>query len=175
MFKLLLLTSVSKVVATIRGQVNIPAKIGTVICSWNNELDMVHTHSFKIPYYFPESLINILGITAFGKQLNEKETTGIDTKWKKNTFHFKGGYEHLIYHPASQLPAMLLVPNGMNNTFCLYIEHYEAATSCYSASEDVTFATVLNTPTDIDIEASPFKFGERLFYTHKGHISVIHL
>jgi len=145
MFKLLLLTSVSKVVATIGGQVNIPAKIGTSICSWKNELDMVHTHSFKTPYYCPGSLKTILGITAFGKQLNEKETTRIGTKWKKNTFHFKGGYKHLIYHSASQLPAMLLVPNGMNNTFCLYIEHYEAATSCYSALEDVTFATALNT------------------------------
>ena len=62
----------SKVVATIGGQVNVPAGIGTVTWSWKDDSDIVHTHFIEQVHYFPGSPVNILGITAFGKQLNER-------------------------------------------------------------------------------------------------------
>ena len=76
--------SINKVVATIGGQVNFPAGIGTVKWSWRDELGEVHTHLIENVHYFPSSPVNILGITAFGRQLNDKEMTGIDTKWKRS-------------------------------------------------------------------------------------------
>ena len=77
---------------------------------------------------------------------------------------------------------MLLVPNGPSNAFCSYIEQCESTTndsvhfcnsSCYSASENVTFATAISS--QHDIEVSPFEIGERLFYTNEGHTSAARL
>jgi len=83
----------------------------------------------------------------------------------------------LIYHQeASQLPEVPFLSNGRNNTFCSNIDCREASTndalhfcnsSCYSVSEAVTFATALNTQSDVEV--SPFEIGERLFHTNKGH------
>jgi len=87
MFESMVSASILKVVATIGGQVNVPAGIGTVTCSWKDDVDVVHTHHVEQVHYFPGSPVNIIGITALGKQFNDEETTGIDTKWKKSRFY----------------------------------------------------------------------------------------
>ena len=183
MFASMTAASVNKVVATIGGQVNFPAGIGTVKWSWRDELGEVHTYLIKNVHYFPSSPVNILGITAFGRQLNDDETTGIDTKWKRSRFYWEGGHERWINHPSSQLPEMPLVMDPLNNAFCSYIARCEASTddtvhfcnsSCYSASNDVTIAMALNTQAD-DIDVSPFEIGERLFFTNEGHTSLVRL
>ena len=183
MFVSMVAASVNKVVATIGGQVNFPAGIGTVKWSWRDELGEIHTHLIKNVYYFPSSPVNILSITAFGRQLNDKETTGIDTKWKRSRFYWEGGHERWINHPSSQLPEMPLVMDPSNNAFCSYIATCEASTddtvhfcnsACYSASDDITIAMALNNQAD-DVDVSPFVIGERLFFTNEGHTSTVRL
>ena len=84
----------------------------------------------------------------------------------------------MIYHPTCQLPEMLLVPNGLSNAFSLYIKHCKATThdsvyfcnsSCYSASEEVTFAIAISTQPDIEV--SSFEIGERISTPIVAHIS----
>jgi len=72
MFETLVAASASKVVATIGGQVNVPAGIGTVIWSWKDDKNETHTHRIENMHYFPTSPFNIPGITALGSQLNDK-------------------------------------------------------------------------------------------------------
>ena len=96
MFESIVSAITSELVATIGGQINVPAGIGTATWSWKDNLDIVHTHHIEQVHYFPGSPVNILGITAFGKQLNDEETTGIDTEWKTSRFYWKGGHERLI-------------------------------------------------------------------------------
>ena len=120
MSEFMVASSVNEVVAAIGGQVNFPAGIITVKWSWQDELGEIHMHLIKNAHYFPSSPANILGITAFGQQLNDEETTGIDTKWKRSRFYWEGGQEQWIHNPSSQLPDMPLVVEISNNAFCLY-------------------------------------------------------
>ena len=183
MFESMATANVNKVVATIGGQVNFPKGIGTVKWSWRDELGDVHTHRIEQVHYFPSSPVNILGITAFGRQLNDEETTGIDTRWKRSRFYWSGGHERWIHHPSNQLPEMPMVMDASNNAFCSYIEQCEASTndtvyfcnsSCYSASDNKTMAHALAVEAT-EVEISPFEIGERLFYSNEGHTSVVRL
>ena len=77
MFESMATASVNKVVATIGGKNNFPKGIGTVKWSWLDELGEVHTHQIEQVHYFPSSPVNILGITTFGRQLNDEDTTAL--------------------------------------------------------------------------------------------------
>ncbi len=68
--------SKNSVVATIGGQNNSPQGQGTVWWSWKDDDGKTHSFLIQDVYYFPGSLINILGITIFAMQLDDKETTG---------------------------------------------------------------------------------------------------
>jgi len=178
-FKTLVTASASKEVATIGREVNTPAGIGTVIWSWKDYKNETHTHRIENVHFFPTSPVNILGSNAFGSHLNDKNTTGIDAKWRKSCFYWKGGNERTIYYPASQLPDMSLVPNNLTHAFCTYIKRCKSVTdnavhfcnsSCYSASDEITMVTA--PPTSADMDISPFKVGEKLLYTNEGRIQL---
>lgn len=183
MFSSMTAATASKVVATIGGKVNIPAGIGTVTWSWKDDLGVVHSYKIDNVHYFPASPVNILGVTAFARQLNDEVSTGIDTKWKQSKFYWRGGHSRTIHHPQSQLPELPLICDASNNEFCQYIErcskqsddsvHFSNST-CYSSVDDSTFATSLLNRAD-KIEVSPFEVGERLFFTDEGYTSMAYL
>ena len=182
MFESLVAASASKLVVMIDGQVNVPAGIGTVIWSWKDDKNETHNHRIKNVHFFPTSPVNIPGITDFGSQLKDENTTGINTKCKKSSFYWKGGNERTIYHPASQLPEMPLVPNNPTHAFCIFIKRCKSVIdnvvhlcnlACYSASDDTTMVTAPLISADVDI--SPFKVGEQLLYTNEGHTTMVSL
>ena len=72
--------SVSKVVATIGGQNNVLGGIATIMWCWKDDKGKEHTHRIHNVHYFSSSQVNILGITAFAKQLDDTVSTGIDTR-----------------------------------------------------------------------------------------------
>ena len=170
----------SKVVATIGGQCNFPKGIGTVTWTWTDDEGTEHRFDVDGVHYFPRSPVNILGITAFAAQLNDEDATGIDTKWKKSRFYWKGGHSRTINHPENNLPELPLVYNASNNAFFSYLEKCESRnddavhfshSACHSVSDQCTHASPL---VDV-IETTPFEVGERLFYTSEGHTSSVTL
>ena len=126
LFKSMLPADASKVVATIGGQCNFPKGIGTVTWTWTDDEGTEHTFDVDGVHYFPRSPVNILGVTAFAAQLNDEDATGIDTKWKKSRFYWKGGHSRTINHPENNLPELPLVYNASNNAFFSYLEKCES-------------------------------------------------
>ena len=178
LFKSMVPADASKVVATIGGQCNFPKGIGTVTWTWTDNIGHEHTFDVEGVHYFPSSPVNILGVTAFATQLNDEEETGIDTKWKRSRFYWKGGHSRTIYHPPNNLPELPLIYNATNNAFFSYIERCESRnndsvhfshSACHSVSDKCTHASPI---TDV-IESTPFEIGERLFYTNEGHTSSV--
>ena len=74
-------------VATIGGKGHSPEGIGTVKWSWNDDDGRKHEYLVEDVLFFPQSPINILSVTEFAKQLQDKEGTGIDTKQLRSRFY----------------------------------------------------------------------------------------
>ena len=92
-------------VATIGGKGHQPSGIGTVRWTWRDDERKLHEYHIENVLYFPQSPINILSVTAFAKQLNDTEGTGIDTKQLYSRFYWDSNQFSLrIQHPPSNLP-----------------------------------------------------------------------
>ena len=164
----------SKVVATIGGKANIPVRVGTVTWAWHDDKHICHNHVIKNVHYFPSSPVNILSVTALADQLEDKMTTGIDTKWKHSLLYWKGGHKCTIFHPARQLPDVALEIQD-KQAFHSYLEHcrplvndmvHFTQSSCYSVSDVVH---VIEPDGGLPkLEVSPFIVGERLLYSKEG-------
>ena len=77
-------------VATIGGKLNRPAGIGTVEWKWKDDYGKTHTYCLEQVLYFPQSPINIMSVTEFARQLDDKDGTGIDTRMKYSRFYWNG-------------------------------------------------------------------------------------
>ena len=73
----------------ISGRPNIPAGIGTFKYTWIDNNGSLHTELLEYFLYFPQSPINIISVTDFTRQLDDKEATGIDTKMLYSKFYWK--------------------------------------------------------------------------------------
>ncbi len=94
-------------VATIGGNKNNAAGIGTVRWKWKDDNGKMHTYDIKNILFFPQSPINILSITEFAEQFGDDGGTGITTICRKSTFFWNGHkYSRTIIHPSSNLPEM---------------------------------------------------------------------
>ena len=59
----------------------------------------------KNALYYPQSLINILSVTEFSKQLDDMEGTGIGAKQLRLRFYWENNkFSWRINHPESNLP-----------------------------------------------------------------------
>ena len=108
------------------------------IVKWRWKDDEGNTHQYLVEntLYFPHSLINILSVTDFAKQLNNKEGTGIDTKQLRSCFYWDGNKHSLtISTPTHDKPTNL--PEMQTN-------QEFSASRMYSA----LFFRVINTATD---------------------------
>ena len=93
----------SGMVATTGGKMNRPGGIGTVEWTWKDDSGVSHTERLDNVLYFPQSPINIMSVTEFAKQLDDEESTGIDTKMKYSRFYWKQNqFSKKIYHSASK-------------------------------------------------------------------------
>ena len=146
MFSNLYPVSKNSMVATIGGDIDKPHLRGTVNWTWLDDTGDTHSFLVRDVFYFPQSPINILGITSFAQQLNDESTTGINTRWKNSTFYWKGGFERTLQHPISQLPEMVLV-SPKSTPFANYTHRCNSViddtvlfhhSSCYSCTDDVT-------------------------------------
>ncbi len=73
-------------VATIGGNKNVTAGMGSVRWSWKDDNGKLHSMDIQDVLYFPSSPVNILSITALANQLQDDKGTGIDTKRCKSRF-----------------------------------------------------------------------------------------
>ena len=62
---------------------------------WKDDEENTRQYLVENTLYFPHSLINILSVTDFAKQLNNKEGTGIDTKQLRSCFYWDGNKHSL--------------------------------------------------------------------------------
>ena len=94
-------------VATIGGNKNSSAGIGTVRWRWKDDNGQEHTVDVHDVLYFPQSPVNILSITALADQYKDDDGTGIDTKRSKSRFYWDHNkFERTINHPPSNLPEL---------------------------------------------------------------------
>ena len=92
-------------VATIGGKGRHPSGIGTVCWIWRDNSGKSHEYLVEGALFFPQSLINILSVTCFARQLKYLTGTGIDTKQLKSCFYWDSSkYSLKIHHPPSNLP-----------------------------------------------------------------------
>lgn len=169
-------------VATIGGKGHSASGIGTVKWSWLDDDGNSHDYHIKDVLYFPESPINILSVTAFARQLQDNEYTGIDTKLNFSRFYWDHGKgQRTIRHPASNLPEMevnsgyslftrframvcKLIDTGVDSRFSAhFIDFGETTSSCHCAHAHASDLTNHET----------FDVGETLFYTKDGFSTLV--
>ena len=177
-------------VATIGGKGHQPSGIGTVRWTWRDVKGKMHQYNIEDVLYFPESPINILSVTAFAKQLNDTEGTGIDTKQLHSNFYWSSNQFSLrIQHPPSNLPEV-----SINEGFSLATvyramvsklvnsSNHDQYSCCFTKIDDESDAAELTDGTDSScphahattFEETPdtvlelFEIGETLYYTNTG-------
>ena len=93
-----------------------PIGYGDVLWKWSDDEGKVHEHTLKDVLYFPESPVNILGVTQWAIQNNDKEGTYITTKAEYSILVWNfGKNQRRFTHPASMLPEM---PINEGSSFC---------------------------------------------------------
>ena len=163
-------------VATIGGKGHSPAGIGTVSWSWNDDVGHKHEYLVQNVLFFPQSPINILSVTEFAKQLNDKEGTGIDTKQLRSRFYWdQNKYALTIHHPPSNLPEFSINEGFRVSKLCqamlskvINVRSHPKYSCCFTKfngdcipdSESHVFAT--------DVKQELFEVGETLFYARDG-------
>ena len=94
-------------VATIGGNKNSISGMGTVQWRWKDDLGKIHTLDIENFLYFPQSPVNILGITILADKLKDNDDTVIDTKRNKSWFYWdKNKFQRKINHPPSNIPEL---------------------------------------------------------------------
>ena len=84
-----------------------PHSIGDIQVSWLDSLGTVVQYILKYALYFPDSLVNIISITAFADQLEDDEGTWIMTKRHRSIFTWDFGKHSIdLTHPTTRLPAI---------------------------------------------------------------------
>ena len=93
-----------------------PIGYGDVLWKWSDDEGKVHEHTLKDVLFFPESPVNILGVTQWAIQNDDKEGTYITTKAEYSILVWNFGKNHRRFtHPASMLPEM---PINEGSSFC---------------------------------------------------------
>ena len=163
-------------VATIGGKGHSPAGIGTVKWSWNDDCGHKHEYLVENVLFFPQSPINILSVTEFAKQLNDKEGTGIDTKQLRSRFYWdQNKYFLTIHHPPSNLPEF-----SINEGFCvsmlcqamlakvINVKSHSKHSCCFIKFDDDCVRDSESHVLTTDVKQELFEVGETLFYAKEG-------
>ena len=111
-------------VMTIGSKESRPIGIGTVSFTLVDDTGTPRTTNLNNALYFPDSPVNICGVTCLAEQLNDHEGTWIQTRSRTSTFvwdHEK--YKLTFLHPQSRLP-MVPVNTGTTeySSFCTMVD-----------------------------------------------------
>ena len=160
-------------VATVGGVKNSATGMGTVRWTWKDDNGRPHTYDIKNVLYFPQSPVNILGITVFADQLNDDEGTGVDTTRTKSKFYWEGNkYHRTIIHPTSNLPELRinegfkfssLYSKNFSTKVCLDKQHCHCHLSSIIPDDGIDKKQIIELSDDI------FHIGETLLYSNAGH------
>ena len=185
-------------VATIGGKGHSASGLGTVRWTWHDDYGKTHEYLVEGVLYFPQSPINILSVTSFARQLNDKEGTGIDTKMAYSRFYWdKGRYQRIIRHPASNLPEMSInegfslatmyrafvsrvINPAVKPEYSCHFTHLDSDDHCCESRcgctghEAFSTAAVIDNPAE-DPQHEQFEIGETLFYSNCGHSTMVKL
>lgn len=119
-------------VATIGDTMLKPKGVGTVEWCWKDVTGTSHTYRLHNVFYFPDSPVNILSLTAFAKQLDDNAGTCITTWGDHSLFLWdKGQYECTLSHPPSGLPELSLYhsSNYCRSFYCDFISALDVSSS----------------------------------------------
>ena len=96
-------------VATIGDVMLKPEGVGEVQWCWIDDEGTAHTYRLRNVFFFPDSPVNILSLTAFAKQLGDSSGTYVTTYRDNSNFVWDGGkYERFLVYPDSGLPKLPL-------------------------------------------------------------------
>ena len=113
-------------VSTAGGKVS-PSGHGSVKWSWLDDEGNRHTNTIDEVLFFPESPVNILGVTKYAHQLQDAEGTSIHTKQKYSIFSWNfGKHTRTFDHPPSGLPEL-----PIDNGIAVFTAFYDAFHSIY--------------------------------------------
>lgn len=124
------------------GEDAIPSGFRKMQVSWFNDKGREHTYVIDDAHYVPNSPVNLIGVTKFGKQIEPKEEdfpagANIQTFTNHSILAWDGGqFKQTIIHPPSSVPTMHL-NNGHGR--------YESLCSALNNMKDETMHKALMT------------------------------
>ena len=168
--------TVKHYVATIGGSKNSASGMGTVWWRWKDDFGKIHTLDIENVLYFPQSPVNILSITGLADQLNDNDSTGIDTKRNKSRFYWdKNKFQRKINYPPSNLLDL-----SINEGFLMPIMLSKLAGTkvCTTKQFLHCYASTLLPEDDglksqTKLSADMFHVVETLLYSNAGHTTYV--
>jgi hypothetical protein len=83
----------------------------TASIAFQDDDGITHTNVLQDAYYFPDSPVTILSLTAFANQLDDDDGTWIQTCQHQSIFQWDHGkFQCQFYHPLSGVPELPLEP-----------------------------------------------------------------
>ena len=167
-------------VATIGGKGHTAAGMGTVKWSWRDDTGKLHECLIHEVLYFPMSPINILSVTSFARQSQDKEETGIDTKQEYSRFYWDFGKgSRIIHHPASNLPELAInegfsLATMFRALVCKVVNpsiqpnHSCCFTDLDGESTDGSCTSCDSFALSSDLQMEAYEVGETIFYSKDG-------
>jgi hypothetical protein len=122
-------------VATIGKHTHKPVGKAAAQITFKDDDGITHTIILKNAYYFPDSPVNVLSVTAFADQLDDDDGTWIQTCRHKSVFQWDHGkYQRQFYHPLSGLPELPLISSDISSSpvvdeFLLFIHSFNSMIS----------------------------------------------
>ena len=123
-------------VATIGKDTHKPLGKATARILFKDNDGISHTIDLQNAYYFPDSPVNVMSVTALAEQLDDDEGTWIQTCRHKSTFQWDHGkYQRCFYHPLSGLPELPLVSScgssSVSDKFSLFVNTFNSTMSSF--------------------------------------------
>ena len=171
-------------VATIGGHGHQASGMGTVKWKWFYDNGATHEFLIEDVLFFPESPINILSVTSFARQLDDKTGTGIMTLQSESILFWQDRkFSRTLHHPPSNLPEMSInegfslsrtyramvskvVNTKVNPLFSCHFTHLDCEEGCACGHSHAhgTFK---------DLKTEVFEVGETLIYSKNGYTSFV--
>ena len=160
-----------------------PKGFGTVSWTITDDDGQCHEEKIEEVLYFPESPVNILGVTKLAKQRNDDEGIHVLTKANYSVFTWNGGKSSkTITHPVNSLPEMVInegnkIYEAFNAAFTSMAPVMRSSLQCFRSFQKVNdpmqsrVDTVQNTPEqyiDKCTDADSFKIGDTVRYIDKS-------
>ena len=124
-------------VATIGEHTTSAAGIGTVRVSWHDDDNTLHTYELPNVLHFPKSTVNLISVTAFGKQFDPHflEFNGKAVCISTTQFQSVLKWNHsqrTIIHPQSGLPELPLADIDAKRIYSTRVSQCDQICPCHN-------------------------------------------